>query len=66
MYLITRVKFILSSISNGWLFWFVNYTSAAWNSELNVFKGIEFVGGIFNKLQNDFKKIVPNKCIQNS
>ena len=24
----------------------------AWNSELNVFKGIKFVGGIFNKPPN--------------
>ena len=37
-YLITKVKFILRSISNGWLFWSVNHTSAAWHSEFNVFK----------------------------
>ena len=36
-YLITKVKFILSSISNGWLFWSVNHTSMSWNSDLNVF-----------------------------
>ena len=51
-YLITKVKFILSSISNGWLFWSVNHTSMVWNSELNVFKGIKFVGAISNKLPN--------------
>ena len=51
-YLISRVKFILSSIPNGWLFWSVNHTSMAWNSELNVSKEIKFVGKIFNKLPN--------------
>ena len=51
-YLITKVKFILSSISNGWLFWSVNHTSMYENSELNVFKKIEFVDEIFNKLPN--------------
>ena len=35
--LITKVKFILSSTSNSWLFWCVNHTSMSWNSELNVF-----------------------------
>ena len=52
-YLITKVKFILAFISTGWLFWSVNHTSMAWNSELNVFKGIQFVGEISNKLPND-------------
>ena len=51
-YLISRVKLTLSFISNGWLFWSVNHTSMAWNSELNVSKGIKFVGKIFNKLPN--------------
>ena len=51
-YLISRVKLTLSFISNGWLFWSVNHTSMAWNSELNVSKGIKFVGEIFNKLPN--------------
>ena len=51
-YLITRAKFILSSISNGWLFWSVNHTSTAWNYELNVFKKIWFFGVISNKLPN--------------
>ena len=51
-YVITRVKFILSSISNGWLFWSVNHTSMSWNSELNVFKIIWFVAEIPNKLPN--------------
>ena len=43
---------MLSSICNGWLFWSVNHTSMVWNSELNVFKGIKFVGPISNKLPN--------------
>ena len=49
-YLITRVKFILPSISNGLLIWSVNHTSMAWNSELYVFKKIWFFGEISNKL----------------
>ena len=44
LHLITIAKFILSSISNGWLF--SSY------SELNVFKKILFVGEISNKLPN--------------
>ena len=51
-YLITNVKFILSSTSNGWLFWSVNHISMSWNSKLNVFKEIIFVGKIYNKLPN--------------
>ena len=43
----------MSSISNGWLFWFVNHTSMVWNSELNVFKNIWFFGEISNKLPNN-------------
>ena len=52
LHLITIVKFILSSISNGWLFWSVNHTSMSWNSELNVFRNIWFVREISNKLPN--------------
>ena len=51
-YLITKVKFILSAISNGWLFQSVNHTSMAWNSELNVFRKIWFFGEISYKLPN--------------
>ena len=36
-YLIIKVKFILSSTSNGLLFWFVNHTLMTWNSDLNAF-----------------------------
>ena len=37
---------------NGWLFWSVNYTWMLWNSELNVFVKIWFVGEISSKLSN--------------
>ena len=50
--LVTKVKFILSSISNGWLFWLGNHTSMTWNSELNIFNQMKFVGGNSNKLPN--------------
>ena len=49
-HLITIVKFILSSISNSWLFWSVNHTLILSYSELNVFKKIWFVEEISNKL----------------
>ena len=48
----TKVKFTLSSIANGWLFWSVNQTSMPWNSELSVFKNRWFVGEISDKLPN--------------
>ena len=48
-YLIITVKFILSSVSNGWLFWSANHTSS---SELNVFKKIWFLEWISNRLTN--------------
>ena len=56
---IARVKFIMSSFSNGWLFWSGSYTSISWNSELNVFKKIWFVGKISIKLPNGF---LEQKC----
>ena len=43
-YLIIRDKFILSSISNGWLFWSVNHSSIAWNCESNILKRYDFEG----------------------
>ena len=49
-YLITIVKFIPSSASNGWLFWSVNHTLISSYSELNVFKKIWFAAEISNKL----------------
>ena len=42
----TKVKFILSSISSGLEFWFVNHTSIPENCELNVFKNTKLVGEI--------------------
>ena len=53
-YLITKAKFVLSTISSGRLFWSVNDTWLVWNSMLNVFKGIKLVGTISNKLPNGF------------
>ena len=52
LHLITIVKFILSSISNGWLLWSVNHTIISSYSALNVFKNICFIWGISNKLPN--------------
>ena len=46
------MKFILSSISSGWLFWSINHISIYENSELNVFKEITFVSEISYKLPN--------------
>ena len=46
----TKIKFILPSIFNGWPFWSESYTLMVWNSELDVFNGIKFVGEISNKL----------------
>ena len=51
-YLITELKFILPSISNIWLFWSVNHTSIALNSELHAFKKIKFVGEISSNWPN--------------
>ena len=49
----TKVKFILSTISSGWLVWSINLTSIYENSELNIFKNMKSVGEISNKLSND-------------
>ena len=51
-YLITRVKFSRSSISNGWTFWSVNHISTAWNSQLNFLKKIWLFGKISDRLPN--------------
>ena len=51
-HLFIKVKFILSSTSNGLLVWPVNHILISWNSELNVSKKIWFVGEISNKLPN--------------
>ena len=45
--------FILSSISSGLEFWFVNHTSGYKNSESKVFKNINFLGEIYNNSLND-------------
>ena len=38
LHLITKVKFVLSSISNSWLFWSANHTSISSYLEWNVLK----------------------------
>ena len=48
----TKVKFLLSSISSGWPFWSVNHTSIPKNSEVNVSKKIKFIGTLSNELLN--------------
>ena len=52
LHLITIIKFILSYISNGLLFWSMNHTLVSSYSELNVFTNTWFVGEISNKLPN--------------
>ena len=44
---------MLSSITDGLLFWSVNHTSVSLYSELNAFQKIWFVGEISNRLPND-------------
>ena len=51
-YLTIKVKFVLSSTSNGLLFCSVNHTLISRNFELNVFKEIRFGGEISSKLPN--------------
>ena len=45
--------FILSSISSSLEFWSVNHTSKYENSELKVFKNMNFLGEISNKWPSD-------------
>ena len=49
----TKVKFILSSVSSGSLCWSVNNNSIYEKSKLNVFKNIKIAGEIFNNWPND-------------
>ena len=51
-YLITTVKFILFTISSGWLFWFADQISMAWNSEWNIFKKMWLFGELSYRLPN--------------
>ena len=53
MFKITKVMFILSSISSVLEFWSVNNTSTDENPELNIFKNINFLGEISNNWQNN-------------
>ena len=45
-----------SFISNGWLFWSINHTSIAWNSELIVIKKAWISGEMSNRLPNGFER----------
>ena len=45
--------FLLSSISTGLKFWFVNHTSIYENSGLKFFTNITFFGGISSNWPND-------------
>ena len=63
-YLSTKIKFSLSSISNGSLFWSVNHTSLICNSELNALKKIWFVGEISSKLPNSLFGINVYKALE--
>ena len=47
------VRFILSSISNGLIFWSVNHSMISLYSELKVFINIWLTGEISSKLPND-------------
>ena len=47
-FLVTKVMFILSSVSRGLEFWSVNHTSIYKNSESKVFKNLKFLGEIYN------------------
>ena len=49
----TKVIFILSSISSSLEFWSVNHTSMYENSELKISKNIQFLGEISNDWPND-------------
>ena len=47
------MRFIFSSISSGLEYWSVNQTSMYENSELKVFKNLNFVGEISSNWPND-------------
>ena len=50
--LITKMTFILSSISRGLEFWSVNHTSIYKNSESNVLENTKFLGEICHNWPN--------------
>ena len=64
LHLITKVRFILPTISNGCLFWSESHTSMSWNSELNVFKNIWSVEEISNKVPNGLFGTNLNKTLE--
>ena len=64
----TKVIFILSSISRGLDFWSVNYASIYENSESKTFQNIKLLGEISNNWPNDlletnvYKTLVVDNC----
>lgn len=61
--LITKLKFIIPSISIGWKPWSVNNTSMNDNSKLIVLKKINFGGEILSRYTNDLSEINAHKLI---
>ena len=64
LWLITKVMFILSSISSSLEFWSVNHTSIYENSWLNAFKNIYFLGEISSNWPRDFLGIDSYKTLE--
>ena len=60
----TKVMFILSSISRGLEFWSVEHTSIYENSELKVFKNIDVLGELSSIWSNDLLEINVYKTIE--
>ena len=56
--------FILSSISTCLEFWWVNHTSMNENSELNVFKNINFLRKKSSNMRNNFLGINVYKTLE--
>ena len=60
----TKVMFILSSVSNGLKLWSVNHSSIYENFELNVFLRIKFLGEISNNWPSDILGINVYKTLE--
>lgn len=61
--LITKLTFIIPSISIGWKPWSVNHTSMNDNSKLIVLKKINFGGEILSRYANDLSEINAHELI---
>ena len=60
----TKVMFILFSISRGLEYWSVEHTSIYENSELKVFKNIDVLGELSSIWSNDLLEINVYKTIE--